>query len=391
MRGTPFWASQRAPRRAGAVRGRSYGLALVMSCALAVTAQAAPAADLVITWAPGRDLAPVAAAARAAGAAVVDQSPQPHRDEQAGPQLAAALKRGVEAYDALRIDDAWTALEEAHALADRTGAVGLSASQLSDLFVYRGLVRLQREDATGAWDELVAAMVIAPTRAFDPARFPPRVLTELERARGSVVSRTPVELVIAAPPDCAVIVDGASIGTGDQVTIPVGPIPGEPGSAGPPNAVSVLPGVHWARVTCTAHEPWSARIDVTASMRVDAKVVTFARPTESDILVQARAVNARAVLVVEAVGSVATLRLVGADGRERDRRTVNVGVNLDGVAASVRELLEPVTEVKRWYKSPWVWAAGAAVLAAAIAIPLTAAFVGDDEPTASVLPPPVLP
>ncbi len=371
MRGTPFWPSQHTVRRTA--RGRSWGVAFVMVCAFATTAQAAPAADLVITWAPGQDLAPVAAAARAAGAAVVDQSPQPQRDEQAGPQLAAAVKRGIEAYDALRIDDAWSALEEARALADRTGAVGLSASQLSDLFVYRGLVRLQREDATGAWDELVAAMVIAPTRAFDPARFPPRVLTELERARASVASRTPVELTVAAPSDCAVVVDGASIGTGG------------------PGAVSVLPGVHWARATCTAHEPWSARIDVTASVRVDAKVAAFARPTDSDILVQAGAVNARAVLVVEVAGAVATLRLVGADGRERDRRTVNVGANLDAVAARVRELLEPVTEVKRWYRSPWVWAAGAAVLAAAIAIPLTAALVGDDEPTASIQPPTGLP
>lgn len=377
MRGTPFWPSQHTVRRTG--RGRSSALALAMVCALAVTAQAAPAADLVITWAPGHDLAPVAAAARAAGAAVVDQSPRPQRDEQAGPQLAAALKRGIEAYDALRIDDAWSALEEARALADRTGGVGLSPSQLSDLFVYRGLVRLQREDATGAWDELTSAMVIAPTRAFDPARFPPRVLTELERARASVASRTPVELSVAAPADCSVVVDGGAL------------VAAGPGAAEPPSAVSVLPGVHWARVTCTAHEPWSVRLDVTASVRVDAKVAAFARPTDSDILVQAGAVNARAVLVVEVVASVATLRLVGADGRERDRRTVNVGASLDAVAARVRELLEPVTEVKRWYKSPWVWAAGAAVLAAAIAIPLTAALVGDDKPTASIQPPTGLP
>ncbi len=351
-----------------------------MVCALGVTAHAAPAADLVITWAPGHDIAPVAAAARAAGAAVVDQSPQPRRDEQAGPQLAAALKRGIEAYDALRIDDAWTALEDARTLADRTGAVGLSASQLSDLFVYRGLVRLQREDATGAWDELTTAMVIAPTRAFDPARFPPRVLTELERARASVGSRTPVELLVAAPSDCAVVVDGTAVGTSGGTEV-----------IGPGGAISVLPGVHWARATCTAHEPWSARIEVTAAMRVDAKVGVLARPTDSDILVQAGAVNARAVLVVEVADSLATLRLVGADGRERDRRTVNVEADLEVVAARVRELLEPVIEVKRWYKSPWVWAAGAAVLAAAIAIPLTAAFVGDDEPTASILPPTGLP
>ncbi|HEX4419933.1 MAG TPA: hypothetical protein VH165_18590, partial [Kofleriaceae bacterium] len=71
--------------------------------ALPATGWAAPAADVVVVWAPGANVAPVAEVARRAGAAVIDRSPTAN----ALPATAAILKRGIEAYDALRFDDAW--------------------------------------------------------------------------------------------------------------------------------------------------------------------------------------------------------------------------------------------------------------------------------------------
>ena len=110
--------------------------------------QAAPAADVVLVWAPGAKLAPIEDAARQAGAAVIDRSPA----AIAVPNTASTLRRAIEAYDALRFDEAWETLDEARALADRTGAAGLSQTQLADLFLYRGLVKIQQGEMSAYWD-----------------------------------------------------------------------------------------------------------------------------------------------------------------------------------------------------------------------------------------------
>ena len=96
---------------------------------LASTAVAAPAADLVIVWAPGANPAPLEAVAHTAGAALVDRSPAAEPSEDIG----ALIHRGIAAYDGLRLDEAHAALDAARASADRSGAV--TATQLSDLFI----------------------------------------------------------------------------------------------------------------------------------------------------------------------------------------------------------------------------------------------------------------
>src|SRR5262249_14268030 len=138
----------------------------------ASTAAAAPAADLVVVWAPNANVAPVEDAARKAGAAPIDRSPPP----PAAPDAARFIRLGIEAYDALRLEDALAALDHARAAIDRSGAAGVTTAQLADLFLYRSLVRTQQGDAPGAWDELVIAATIDPARVLDPARFPPRVI-----------------------------------------------------------------------------------------------------------------------------------------------------------------------------------------------------------------------
>jgi len=118
--------------------------AAALGFALPVSTMAAPGADVVVVWAPGAKVAPIEEVARQAGAAVVDRSPV----ADAVPDTASLLQRGIEAYDALRLDDAWETLDEARALADRTGAAGLTQAQLADLFLYRGLVKIQQGDLT---------------------------------------------------------------------------------------------------------------------------------------------------------------------------------------------------------------------------------------------------
>jgi hypothetical protein len=333
---------------------RSLVPLLVAAALVPAVAQARPKADLVIAWAPGKSLAPVESAARDAGAAVIDRSPTPR------PHLETAtnIKRGVAAFDALQLEDAARLLGDAKAEIDQTGAAELTETELSDLFLYRGLIASQRGDATAAWDELVAAITVAPTRVLDPARFPPRVASELDRVRATLAARPKATLVVDVPTGCRAAIDGAPV------------------SAPQPR----LHGTHWVAVTCPAAAPWGTRVQLTADSTVVARNTPIAPPTADEMLIQARTAGARAFLVVELTGDLGVVRLVGADGRERDRRTVTVGGDLGPVAAAVRVLLAPAP-TQRWYQSRWAWAAGAAVIAAAILIPITAAAASDSTPT----------
>jgi hypothetical protein len=332
---------------------RLFVLVTVATAAVPRGASSAPAADLVVVWAPAHDVRPVAAAARDAGAAIVDRSPTP----PAPAAIPVLLKRGIEGYDKLRYADAWQALEEAREAVDRTGAEGLTAAQLSDLFLYRGLIRTQRADPT-AFDELATAIVIDPNRALDAARFAPDVIENVERARTAVSGRPRATLTVDAPVGCTITVDGSTA---------------EP-------AAPRVAGTHWVRVVCPAHAPWATRVDVIApATAVVARPVRFAAPTDAELLIQARTAGATKLVAAEVRGDVATARLIGIDGREIDRRTVAIRGGLEPLADAVRALLRPPAK-RHWYQSRWAWAGAAAFIAAAIAIPITAAATRDSSP-----------
>lgn len=335
---------------------RALALLLGVAALAATDAEARPAADLVIVWAPGAQVEPVAAVAREAGAAVLDRSP-PRRGVA---DTASIVRRGIAAYDALQMADSVKLLDDARAAADRSGGEGLSQSELSDLFLYRALVKTQQGDATGAWEELTSSVIVAPTRVLDPARFPPRVAAEIERARIAVAGRGTATLTIDAPIGCSVVIDGV-----------------DAGKAATPRII----GPHWVHVSCADRAPWGARVEVTGDATLAARNAPIAAPSADEMLIQARTAGAQAFIAVAIVNSIGTARLVGADGRERDRRTVTITANLAPLAAAVRELLAPPRIVEtRWYQSKWAWAAGAAVIAAAILVPITATTAGDNTP-----------
>jgi len=336
--------------------------ASVLAMAHPSDATAAPSADVVVVWAPGAKLGPIEQVARRAGAAMIDRSPAAN----AVPATAATLKRGIEAYDALRFEDAWTTLDEARAMADRTGAAGLTQTQLADLFLYRGLVKIQQGDLNQYWDELVTAVTIDPVRVLDPARFPPRVASELARVRAALSDRKRATLAVDAPPGCTALIDGAA--------------------ASAVASAQPLVGSHWVYVTCPDRTPWGTRVEVTSDQLVVARNTVLAPPTDDDVLIQARTVGAKAFVAVEIRSGVGTARLVGVDGRERDRRTVAITRDLTPLARAVEQLLSPLAS-RHWYDSRWAWAAGAAVLAAAIVIPLTAAATQPSSPSTWTLHP----
>jgi hypothetical protein len=329
---------------------------VALAAAVPAAGWAAPAADLVVVWAPGAKREPIEDVARQAGAAVIDRSPA----ASAVPATASILKRGIDAYDALRFDEAWETLDEARALADRTGAAGLSQAQLADLFLYRGLVRIQQGELSAYWDELVTSVTIDPVRVLDPARFPPRVTGELARVHEALHDRKRATLAVDAPAGCSVLVDGAAASA--------------VGTAQP------LVGSHWVHVACADHAPWGTRVELTGDQLVVARNVALAPPTDDEVLIQARTVGARAFVAVEIRSGVGTARLVGVDGRERDRRSVAVAGDLTALAAAVSDLLAPAP-ASHWYESRWAWAAGAAALAAAVLIPVTAAATHNTTPS----------
>ena len=324
---------------------RTLGLLVVVALA-AGRAEAAPAADVVVIWAPGMRTAPVVAAARGAGAAVIDQSPKP---EGAVP-TAQLVQKGLDAFERLELDEAWQLLDTARSEVDRTGAAGLTQAQLSDLFLYRGLIKTQQGDINAAWEELVAANTIDPTRELDPGRFAPKIRSEFERAQATVKNKGTQKLSVRAPENCRVFVD-ATNATG---------------------AVELIVGRHWVRVTCADRRPEGHKVELVGGSPITLPIepVPILPPTDTDLLVQARTAGARAFVVAEVRGNVATARLVGLDGRERDRKTVSIGTDLAPLADAVTSLLTPPPEIK-WHERRWVWIAGGAAIAAIIAVPMT--------------------
>jgi hypothetical protein len=314
-----------------------------------------PRADLIVVWAPARDVAPIAAVARELGIALVDRSPESAEP----PNIDVVIKRGIDAYEALQLDTAWAQFEDARRQLDATGGAAVTTTQLSNLFVYRGLVRAQRGDDEGAWEELVTANVVAPTRVYDPGRFPPRTIAELERARKAAVG-APIAVAVDAPAACTLVVDGAPAG----------------------RVLSLVRGPHWLAARCPGAAPWGRRIDVTeATTRVRVDAAPLAPPGEAELLIQARAAGTRGLVIVEVRGTLAVARLVGLDGKERARRTATIDRTLDPAATAVRQLVAPV-ESPKWYRSRWVWAAGGALALAAIVIPI--ALIANDDPPSGV-------
>ncbi len=323
---------------------------------------AAPGADLVVVWTPGAQPQPIQAVGRARGVAVIDRSPAP----PAMPETAGFIAQGKTAYDAIKLPEAQAALDQAKQLAETTGAAGLTRAQLSDLFLYRGLVRVAQGDETAAWDELVEALVIYPSRTLDPSQYAPKVSALLGRVQKDVAEKHPnSKLVLDAPAGCTTLIDGEPVA--GAVLRPIGP--------------------HFARVVCPDAEPWAIRIDLPASdTRIPVAPVHYTPPSETETLIQARAVSAKAVIVVELHESLATVRLLGADGRERERRTTTViRGELAPVAAIVDSMLAPIIASHPWYRSRWAWIAGAAIVTAAIVIPITAVIASDTGATSATV------
>jgi len=321
---------------------RTLGALLVLG--MAVPAVAAPAADLVEVWAPGARIAPIEHVVHAKGAALIDRSPHPT----------------VTAKDTL---------DGVRAELDANGAAGLSPALLSDVFVYRGLARGKLGDDSGGFDDLVIAATLDPTRELDTLTFEPSAKKAFDRAKELVLQRKTAKATLDIPAGCSATLDAAPY---------TGPVP------------KIL-GHHWARVTCPDREAQGIHFELISDTSYSLQPPPYLPPSDSEILVQARVASARSVVVVEVHGNVGTARLVGLDGRERDRRTVTMapGGDLGALADAVGDLLAPPPS-RHWYESKWAWVAGGAAAAAIILVPVTAAIAGSTVSSGSVQAGPVI-
>jgi hypothetical protein len=336
-------------------------VALAVASALAgVRAPVASASPVGVVAFRAAGAPPAVAAARDAMAAEARRARVGWIDlttpAQPVPTTAQTVRRGVEAYDGLRFDEAVAQLDRAAAEAAATGAAGLAAAALSDLFLYRGLARQQAGDETGAWDDLVAAATIDGERVLDPVRFPPRAIEAFDRARAALAARPRWELAVDAPAPCAVEIDGAAR-----------------------RHATLAAGGHYVSVRCPDSVAWGERVMVDAARVVSPRLTALARPGDDEILVQARVVGGDAIIVdiVEVAGTrLARLRRLGVDGRELARASVGLDPPASAAGALAALLVGPAPS-RRWTRSPWLWAGAGALVATAVLVPILLAQGGD--------------
>ncbi|MBK7534164.1 MAG: hypothetical protein IPI49_02110 [Myxococcales bacterium] len=326
-------------------------------------AAAAPAAGLVVVWAPGATeaLAPALAQARRAGAAVIDTTPS------VLPEAAdlAALRAGQTAYDNLRFDDAVAALGRAAQSVELTGGAGLSQRQLSDVFLYRALAAVALGTPEAAWDDFVRAAVVAPSRELDPAQFAPRAIEQLERARGHVAALPRIRVRLLREPGCVVSLDGA--------------VTAEP-------EVALVRGHHYLVAACPGRRAAQRGFDVVEEAELGLVGAPLPAPSDDAALVQGRTLGVPAVLIITASANAVLMRRLGIEGREQARSAVPLGAagSDRALGQELARLLRSPSPVAPWYRSRWAWAAAGVLAASAVLVPLV--LQNNDPPTVVIRP-----
>ena len=269
--------------------------------------------------------APVESAAKRAGAAVIDRSPVARRVPR---RPRSSSSSGIDAFERSSSTKRGSALEQ-RALARSIGPARAGLTQRAALRlvpVSRPGQERSRATATRAWDELVVANTIDPTRELDPAGSRRRSRSEFARVHearwiASDGRSSPSRRRRAA----RVTVDGAAASAAPGRSCIVGRALG-------------ARGVRRSRAVGRAR-----RADATEPCRSQPRARTAA-----DRRRVARAgAHRRGARVRRRRGAreVATARLVGLDGRERDRRTRDDHAAISTpLADAVRELLTPTAK-----------------------------------------------
>jgi hypothetical protein len=294
-----------------------------------------------------------AAAVRPLAGKLVDATTTP----RTAPPLAPALDLAKEAYARFAFPETIAALDELQRLADARGGGELESRQLSEIFLYRGLARLETAGAEAAWDDLVRAARLDPGRLVDPAQFPPRAVAAFKRAVAEAATVPRVQLTIEAPAGARVRVDGQDTAGQESLAVTLGP--------------------HFAAVATDGYEPWAGVVAVAGAREHFTPPLRAHQPPDGDkLLAVAGSPPPTRLLVGALVASVSTAggwRFVVSDMNLAEGKIVTDSVALRDVpsryaiAALVRKVSPPPTTTpppgRRW--TYWVVAGGTAVLLAA--------------------------
>ncbi|MGZ3439310.1 MAG: hypothetical protein ACXVDD_07330 [Polyangia bacterium] len=343
-----------------------------LACFLLIASTAAPAraaatgGTVAVWWQPPGEVPPAAraraafaAAAAERGAPLID-AVEPARHE---PPLAPALDAALADYAAFRFSEALAKLDELARLADARGGGELDQRRLSEIYLYRGLARLEVGPAEAAWDDLVRAARLDPTRVIDPARFAPRVVAAYRRAVAEASQLPRAELELVVPEGAVVRFDGRVLAGGG--TVAVGP--------------------HLVTVAAEGYEPWSGVVAVDGAHERFQPSLRRQEPPDADRLLALTRDRAPARILAGAVVRVGAgwrfvaRELTPADGKivsgSADLAEGPVAIAVERVVARLMPAEAPSAAAKPLYRRWWVWAAAGGVAAAlAVVIPISVVY-----------------
>ena len=345
-------------------------LALI-ACALAVAAGAAHGAETAFVWwgepdPSGVDQAFLALARRRGAEAVRETPGRPH-DEP----LSAALAHALSLQQALDLKGAIAAFGEVERDAIARGGGTLSEGELTDLYAHRAGAHAALGDEADSWNDLVEAAALAPGRALDPARFPPRLIEASRRAREALPPAGTL-VVVAQPADAVIIVDGQLYGRG-RVEVP------RP------------PGRHFVRAERAGFVAGGRVVESGAGSTEVRLVLTPATaPTSEELDRRGALVGAsRTVGGYIAGGAHAALSLVLVErgGRVVGRRALPIDEQLTSgaLAAAVLALVgdedaRVVAPLPRpWYRRAWVWGVAGGAVAVGLGVGLGVGLTNRDS------------
>lgn len=323
------------------------------------------------------------------------------------PRAPELIKSGVLDVQKIAFGEGLHDLDAAAAEAATTGGAGLSADDLSDLYLNRAIATAHadwnatadappNEARTRAYADYLRAATLTPARVLNPREIPPQALADFARAVAEIQQRPRGTLSVSGSADAQVALDGGA------------PMP----VAGGVVLRDLVYGEHLIHVEELGHAGWGAVVSINQPMQ---DLVIPARPVlgldGATAAMHARRMGARFALVLEPKGGAHApvgIRLIDTTGTERDAALIpptrepgmidSSVMRLDETARRIAQtdgqtaapppptptdtgtmappvLIGPPAQKARFSEDPTAWARDHWPLLAAVGVVLTSTFV----------------
>ncbi|HEY7376594.1 MAG TPA: hypothetical protein VIF57_30825 [Polyangia bacterium] len=255
------------------------------------------------------------------------------------PRAPELLRSGVLNAQKIAFGEALRDLDAARAEVATTGGAGLSTDELSDLYLYRAIATARAdwnakpetpptEARTQAYADYLRAAALTPARTLNTHEVPPQALADFARAAAEVRARPRGTLTVAGSADAQVSLDG-----GAAMAV-----------AGGIAFRDLVYGDHLIHVTELGHVGWGAVVTLNqAALDVAIPARALIGLDGATAAMHARRMGARFALVMEPKGgpnAPVGLRLIDANGQERDAVLVTAGAETGMIDSAVMRLDE---------------------------------------------------